>query len=174
MASEILSVAQAKALGVGIQLGNDVLELMIDGEDEWLRSKAGPHSGQITIIRPISWGKVYISRPVEGVVNVHVSRHGYTNWQLLAPTPLVSQDGTYIYGEALQLYGHDWDALILYEPVPDTARRRNTLLELLKNTVAYTGNRYTDVPGLKPPGSASVNAFLSNSTTGLVSPSVHS
>ena len=148
MANELITITQLKSLGVGVNLDNAALELMLDGEDEWLQRYAGPHSGPITVVRPINRGKIYVSRPVDTIWTAHYTFRNYEQWTLITPLPVPSRDGTYVYSAQLQAFGDAYDAELTYVPQLDTARRRTTLVELLKNTLAYTGNTSLEVPGM--------------------------
>ena len=144
MASELLTVRQVKSLGVGVNLDDVALTLVIDGEDEWLQRYTGAHSGSIVIIRPINQGKVYVSRLIDTLISARHSFYDFENWAPIVPLPSVSADGTYVYTNQSYIGSME----LTYQPKSDIARRRNTLIELLKNTLAYTGNMSLEVPGM--------------------------
>ncbi len=149
MASDLITIDQLKSLGVGTLLSDSALEIIVDGEDEWIRHKAGPHDGVIRIVRQtVEDGRIYLSRPARLIGLVQYSYPNLNQW---TPVTDVAMDfnGLYITSQILWGLGPRWDVEISFFPVLDTARRRTALIEMVKNTLAYTGNEEMEVPGLE-------------------------
>jgi len=149
MPSEILTLEELRSLGVGIGLSDDALDIALTSEDEWLRFKAGPHAtiepfNHINVITNAYDYRAYLARPAQQILTIR--QELWLNTLVIPDSEyeLQNDNQTILFGPTIW---PDLELHIDYRPLPDTGKRKMALVELVKNTLAYTGYHAVEVPG---------------------------
>ena len=137
MASTLISTADLRG-HIETGLPDTALERLIDGADEEIVRRAGPHAGAVTVALSVlaPGALVALPAPAQTVVSVTEQRGSG------AARPVASSDYQADFGGRFLRRLRGWwpdKVIVVYIPAPDQYRRLGVLIGLVKLDLAFSG-----------------------------------
>ena len=150
----LLTAQQVRGRGIATPLSDDDLQAVIDGEDQFIVDRRGPHaamdSDRITqeVESRIRRPQLLLDRMPRIIERVRHIQAGQNpdDWTVLdaGDYRIVADSYTIARTDGGNWYGR---YEVVYGPVHDTALRESVLLDLVKHELAFGGYASANVPG---------------------------